>query len=92
MAHPITQQNKNLLNRLRNAVPNRPAEELGKLDPAEPMSIIEAYLVLRRERLEVPADLYRDTQERMLEMLEELDRRRPPVPGPRSVNVRRSAG
>lgn len=58
-----------LLNQLRNAVPDGPAEYLGRLDEHEPLAIVEAYLYVRQARLAVPAELYRSLQLRALEVL-----------------------
>lgn len=62
-----------LLNQLRNVVPNAPAEYLGRLDEREPLAIVEAYLYVRQARLSIPADLYRALQSRALAVLGVVD-------------------
>lgn len=66
---PNQARNADLLNELRSAIPNQPAEYLGRLDEDDPMSIVEAYLYLRQARVRVPGFLYVTLQRRALEVL-----------------------
>lgn len=68
----LEERSLELLNRLRNALPNADATYLGTLDPARELSIVEAYLYIRRRRLGVRAELYQEVQRHVLTVLDWL--------------------
>lgn len=59
-----------LLHQLRAALPDRGAEYIGRLSEHDPLAVVEAFLYVRRSRAKIPATLYQDLREQMIEVLE----------------------
>lgn len=70
LPEPARARSLELFNQLRDVLPDVPAEYIGRLDPDEPMAVVEAYLYVRRQRLPVPDDLYRAMRFHVLHVLD----------------------